>query len=1437
MTAPPLDLDDHLVGRQGELAQLDGELAAAQRRGGACVLLSGVPGVGKSALLHAFGRGVVLREGLFAYGRFREGERAPYSAVAEALEALVRGMEAAAAPAERERWINDLGRGMAASVGALAPMVSGLDDILDSFPEPGNLKAADSRRRLQRAAIRLVAITGAFRPVVIALDDLQWADQDSFLLLSELLAASIRNVVIVGAHRAGEFDAGSIDAGSTPHTIGLEPLSRADLELLLAEVCGWTAELSDVAAEFQHRTGGNPLQIRQLLRQAQRAGALTRAAADGCTAWDLRALAAIEITPNVAEFLGRAIEQLRPSDQTVLSALACIGREFDLADAVTAAAQPAERVGRALWSALDLRLLEAVDSNGRRIAQVLDRVTRYRFSHDQVAEAARARLTEDAQRTVHLRVGRRLVGLGANRLFEAARHLGLGGVGLVGDAERTRFAEVERRAAEQARRQASFPVALACYRAGLALLGERRWVKHPALARELQLGAAEAAYLVSDAGLLAALLDEAAEVLDDAADRARLAFLRIKGLVAEHRLAEAMEIGLSALDKLGASLPRRPGKPHTAAALVWLKVRMIRWSDERLLDLPLCADQRIVEMQRILSELRNVSFMVRPELFPIIVRKELELTMLHGLVPSSPTAIASYGVLMALTGDYVGSQRFGEVGLSLADRVEFRDARPQTRFLHLHFIWPWQRPIAEALPQLREAVQDALDRGDLEYAGFLAVVLLYQSLWAGRPYPEVDALAQRLIPEIRSQHVPTSMCRSVQQLCLNLMGRTDDPFLLAGESGYDERQVLPAARREEDVVAQSIVAIIKMGLHFWNGDDAGAIPFAEETAKHLAGQLGTPNLQLYHLVNALCRLRARPVDPATATAARHALQLHRRWAAAAPTNYAAQYALIDGVWARARGNVRRAEHQLNRAITLAEEAHLPQISALAHEEIAALFVQTDRGALSTMMVQAAHERWLRLGLVVRTERLERERPWLASRRLGSLGSVIVNSEGVHRVSQALGAASTSKRLVEILLGAVADTTGAARVLLFVGEKKRIEIRGVHEAGVTEFPDAALGDVVEHDRSIVLEVIHSGRPVRGWVGAPARSALAAPVGVRGRTVGVVYVEHHEPGYVLSPEQENTLAVLCTQAAAPLWNFELEGRLHEADEHRQSLLEAQSRFIPAELLRILDIDDIRRVRRGQRVERETTVLISDIRGYTSLLEGMSLAEASELALDFLRAVEVPIITNGGLLQDVRGDEVLAVFDTKPDDAVRAGLAIIRSLREYNRERMAVGSTELRVGIGVNTGTVALGLVGGVNRMALTVIGDAVNLAARVESTTKRYGSSLLISGETHAQLVHADQFDIRRMERVHVVNRSRPVTIYEVYDEDPEPVCTSKRAAQPVFDEAFAWLDAGDVEAARAAFERGAALLPDDPVGPLHLAHCAALARGDLAPGQDVSLLQK
>lgn len=1438
VTARLLDLDGRVVGRGPELSELRSAVEAAERVGGSCVLLSGPSGVGKSTLVQAFGAEVTQRGCVFGYGRCRDGQPAPYSALADALGAIVRTMEATAAP-ERDRWRAELASGVSALSGVLGELVPDVGRILGQSGKVADLNAAEARRRLHRAAIRLISDTAAFRPVVLAIDDLQWADRDSLLLLSELLTTSLRNVLVLGTHRSGRFDAA--DAGlASPHlrTLELAPLTRDDLEDLLAAVCGRGVELGDVAAEFLHRTGGNPLQVRQLLHRAQRDGALTASGTAGTSCWDMRILASIEVTSTTAEFLGRLLGQLRPIDRAVLGSVTCFGGEFDLDDATAAAARPPEVVAHALWSALELRLIEAVDSSGRRIANAISRDARYRFSHDRVAEGARVGLSAEDKRQIHLRIGRRLMGEGDDRLFEAARHLGIGGRGVEDEQERLSFVDVLQRAARKAKAQTSFPLALDYCRNALDVLGANRWAAHFTVARQLQLDAAHAALLVGDAAELHALLDEAEALLVEPADRARLAYLRLKGYVAQNRLQEALETGLRALAELGEPLPAVAGKPRMAAAVVRMKLTMNRWSDERLLALPLCEDRRVIETQRILTELRSLSYIVAPNLFPLIVRRQLDLTLAHGHTASSPLGLVSFGLLLVMTGDRAGSQRFGEVGMQLADRDEFLEARPQTLFMYVNFIRHWRHPLRDGLGLLRDAVAEALDQGDHEYGGFLAAALLSQSFWVGRPLSEIDALARSLVPEIRSQPVPSALCQAVQQICLNLMGRTGDPFFLAGESGYDEREALAAARREGDEVAFSTVATMKLGLYFWCGDYTRGADAAREALAHIGGMAGTAIFQLDHLIAALTLIHAAPDDRATRQCVHRSLDLHHKWAADAPANYAAPTELLQGVWARARGHHRRAETHLDRAMTLAERHQLPLIAALAYEEAATLYADIGRQSLVEHMLRTAHQRWLRQGMTIRATRLARTHPWLLSRELVPADSDGVDPFAAHHVMRALSGARTAERLATVVLGTVADLTDAARILLFTGDGDDLGVRAMRTGDTTTTVDGPWTEV-DYDRSVIRAAVDGGTPLT--VGSdPARrvaAVLAAPILVQDRVIGVVYAEHGEPGRDFTRVQEEAVAFVCDQAAAPLWNFQLEERLRAADEHRRSLIDVQSRFVPNELLRILDIDDLRRVRSGYRVERTMTVLISDIRGYTTMVEDMSVSEAGNLAMGFMRAVEVPIISCNGMIQDVRGDEIVAVFDSGPDDAVRAGLAMLRSLRDHNQDRLAHGSEELRVGIGINTGVVGVGLVGGVNRMVLTIVGDAVNLAARVESTNKRYGSALLISDATRAHLSEHSRFDIRRMERVMVVNRRRPVTIYEVYDDDPAPLRDAKRRAQPEFDRAFALFDAGDTDGARTAFERCRDLLPGDPIAPLHLAHCAAVSLGELSPGQEIVLVHK
>ncbi|MCP9275473.1 AAA family ATPase [Mycolicibacterium arenosum] len=1432
MTTPLLDFGAHVVGRTDELGQLREAAGATGRAGGGCILISGPPGVGKSTLLQLFGAEVSQSDHVFAYGRCRDGSPAPYAALSDALRSMVRAMDSTGA-AESERWRNDLLEGAASLGWVLAELVPELAKILGATPPVSiEIDAADARRRLHRAAIRLVSDTAGYRPVVLAIDDLQWADQDLLIFLSELLTVSPEGVLIVGTHRAGEFDPRAAGIPTdTLRDIELAPLSHDEIEDLLASVTGKGVELGDVAVEFHHRTAGNPLQVRQLLYRAQHQGALIAEGAGGQPTWDLRVLESIEVTATSAEFLGSYLDQLGLADREILAKLTCLGADFDLDDATLAADESPDVVVHALWSALELRLLEAVDSGGRRITNAISRDARYRFSHDHILEAARSVLSVDEEREAHLRVGRRLARLGDDRLFEAARHIGIGGRNLMDGEERRDFVDLLRRAGLKARAQASFPLACEYFRDAVALLGARRWTDHFALSRELQFEVAESAMLVGDVAVLNDLLDEAHRFLSEPADLARLFYLRLKGRVAENRLQDALETGLLALHELGESVPPHPGKPRMAVALTQMKLAMNRWTNTRLLELPVCDDRRVIEVQRILSELRSMSYMLRPNIFPLVVRKQLDLTLKYGHTPSSPLALASYGLLLVFTGDLQGSQRFGEVGLSLSEPEYFPQSRPETMFLYVNFIRHWRHPIGDGLGELRDAVTAALDQGDQEYAGFLAAVLLSQSFWVGRPMAEMDTLAQSLIPEIRSQPAPTAVCQAMQQLCLNLMGRSEDHLLLAGESGFDEREVVPAAREEGDAVTLGVVEAMKQGLHFWAGDYSGAAGAGNEALAHSDGLVGTAPLQSAHVLSGMSMIYSAPHDRSTRRFLRKTIALHRKWAQGAPTNYAASLALLEGAWARACGKHRNAELHLELAIELAEKHQLQLIGAMAYEETAGLYSETGRTRLGQHMLRTAYQRFSNLGLAVRTDRLAQDNPWLLSRDLVSTDDIGVDTRSAHRLVRTLSAAHTADELAKLVLGTIADATGAHRVLFLTGEGEHLAAKASQEDGHVTRIDGPWTELT-YDASLVSRMSAIRSPLT--TGDPA--TMVVPIIVQDKIIGAIYAEHNRSGQHFTIDDEHAVALVCAQAAAPLWNFHLEARLRDADEHRQSLMDVQSRFVPNELLRILDIDDLRRVRSGYRVDREMTVLISDIRGYTTMLEDMDVSEASNLAMGFLRATEMPIVSCNGMIQDVRGDEIVAVFESEAD-AVRGGLAMLRSMREHNRERIALGTQELRAGVGLNTGRVGVTLVGGVNRMVLTIIGDTVNLAARIESTTKRYGSSMLMSGTTLAGLADPSEFDIRRMERVMVVNRRKAVTIYEVYDEDPPELRDAKRVAQPAFDEAFALFDAGDNNAARAAFERCRQLLPDDPVAPLHLAHCDAVDRGEMTPGQDIVLAQK
>ena len=1429
--SPVLDLEGVLVGRNAELDRLGAMFDASATEGRQVAIIDGQPGAGKSALAARYAQHVQERGGVVGRGKFEAVAADPYGPITQALGDIVRAMLGATTH-EFDRWRDELLATVEPAASVLLPLAPDLAAVFGDVETAVDLGALEARNRLHRAIAELLKATAVIRPVALVIDDLQWADSDSLRALTEVLDLTGRNFMFVGTHRDGEFDTAVLDLEAGDYAeVSIGGLDHAAVEQFIEETVGASPSLDRAAAIVAERSAGNPLFIKEIIRRAQQEGALRFESTTARWLWDLPRLSDLELSDSVVDLLLLSFDQMSADHADILSDVACLGGPFTIETAVVASGVSGSQVAEALWDALGLRLIEPVAAEQRRI-RVVDADTTYRFTHDRVAEAAVARTDGVARQQAHLRYGRYLGSQDDAATFEVAHHLNEALILIEDEAERAELVQLNLVAAREAIERTSFPLARDFFESGIQLLGPAGWDSDPDTAADLHRGAAETSLLVGDVARAHEWLDTAMpNMLEPTSVRAaQLAVLRMRALVAEQRLNEALDTAIEALDRLGHDVRRQPSQLHAGGAMLSIRRALRSVSDDELLRMHSCDDPEILQAQQVMAEAIDVAYIIQPELFPLLVRRSLELTLRHGLMPLSAVSFVHYGVLLAAAlGDYKGARRWGELGLKLASTEQCAPSRNATGWLYYNFIHHWTAPLHEARTPLLESYRRSVESGGLEAAGWTAAVATYFSFAQGLPLAEVDTLAGRLTPPIRSQRVQTRLCQSTQQLVLNLMGRSESPFLLAGESGFDERDALVAAEQEGDTVSLGATAITKLALHFWYGDSAGAVELIPEVEEHLEGMAGTLNVPSFHLMDAYCRAMADPKSRTTKKAIGRARRKFKKWASSCPSTYAPMAAIVEGVWHLTKGNTVEAEVEFDRAIAAADESRMMQYAALARESLADLYASSERNTLARTIRRDAYEQWRSLGMTARSDRLEREYPWLVH----GDASVAPSSADVQGILDATHAISGEMELDDLLtqlVGQACDLTGATGGLVYLVTDAGLQCRVVRRGGQTEVVDGTGSD---GPATLIRYVERSLRPLRlddvraSSLGVDphaeangTQSTLTVPVLSRGHVVAVLHVEHDQRRGAFTTDHQQTLMMLAGQMGVSLENVELVSRLEAALDSQEMLTAAQSRFIPNEILRIFDSEDIRTVRVGDTVQRNMAVLISDIRGYTRLVEELSLSEAGRIAIDFLQLVEPAIIGNNGFVQDMRGDEVLALFSGDADDAVHAALAMRRAQSVQNQRRLEAGLPPVDAGIGVTAGDVMMTMVGGLNRMTCGVIGDAVNLASRIEGLNKRYGTGLLVGEALVDALQRPEELSIRRMERVKVVNRNEAVVVYEVYDNDPPELAAKKRAAQPQFDAAFARLDAGDTIGALAAFEACVGLIPDDVVAQLHIDHCRA-----------------
>ncbi|MDM8560591.1 response regulator [Candidatus Parabeggiatoa sp. HSG14] len=265
-------------------------------------------------------------------------------------------------------------------------------------------------------------------------------------------------------------------------------------------------------------------------------------------------------------------------------------------------------------------------------------------------------------------------------------------------------------------------------------------------------------------------------------------------------------------------------------------------------------------------------------------------------------------------------------------------------------------------------------------------------------------------------------------------------------------------------------------------------------------------------------------------------------------------------------------------------------------------------------------------------------------------------------------------------------------------------------------------------------------------------------------------------------------------------------------------AYERFMPRQFLNLLDKKSILEVNLGDQIEREMTVLFSDIRDFTHLSENMTPQDIFEFVNNYFGQMEPVILGHNGIIDKYIGDAIMALFPKNADDAVCGAIAMLKALNRYNKLLQYAGFKAINIGIGLNTGTLMLGTVGGQTRMDSTVIADAVNLASRVESLTKIYSTPLLITDHTYLKLADPLLYHIRVIDAVNVKGKDEIVTVYEIFDAEPQDELALKDKTSDDFEQGFVLYHCEEYQDALPFFEQVLKTNEKDKVAQIYLERC-------------------
>jgi len=1175
-------IPQRLYGRDGEVQALTDAFARANEGPAALVLVAGYSGVGKTSLIQELYRPAVRQRGHFISGKFDQVVRnIPFGALIQAFRGLVQQL-LTESEERLARQRTRLEQALGATGRVLTEVIPEVALIIGEPPPVPELPPAETQNRFRLVFQNFVgAVAGRERPLVVFLDDLQWADAASLGLLPSLLTnPEIEGLLLIGAYRDNEVDEGHLltrsvagleAAGARVERITLGPLDLPDLTQLVADCLRrGDPETQALARLVVQKTEGNPFFVRQFLRTLWEEGLLQFDHDGRRWAFRLDDLARAPMTDNVVELMSRRIERLAPASQQALTLAACVGNPFDIGTLAIVSRQSPEQAVRGLREALEERLLLEVASHG---APGDEGAPRFAFLHDRVQQAAYARLPEDRRQRLHLEVGRLLLErwgrAGAEeKVFEVVSHLNLG-CGLIdGAAERLSLCRLNLAAGQRAKASTAYQAALGYFKTGLQLVDEGRWASDYRLMFDLHRETAEAEYLCGQFAEAEHRFEELLGRARDAHDKAQVFVLRLVQYESLSRYAEAAEMGRQGLQLFDVRFPHDEGGKRAALEQEIDAIERLRAGRGigSLVELPVVTDVEVRMVLRLLTDIWSPVYISGDgTLTALVSARSVRLSIQHGNSEDSAYGYVTHAIMVGpLRGEYAAAYEWGRLALLVNER--FDDHRRRAK-IHQQFnahVTLWRRPFSTCIPHAQEACRSGLQAGDFTYAGYGAFTESWPAFLISR---DLEGFVREFTPTLALlRRMRLTGLAAAHNVMLNwaraLQGRTEAPLCLS-DADFNEADFVAAYRENPFFMTVFHVARLQLAVVFEHA--AGAREAAQRARQLGPWGRGTIWPVLLEFWGGLAAALENEPGAAETSRLDEACAALGVLAENCPENFRCFSLLLGAERERLAGRFEGALQLYEEAIGYSRDTESLQNAALANELCGRLWHTRGHDKVAGVYLGEARRCYGEWGAAAKVRQLEERYPWLAQAgREPTALSVDVAS--VTRAAHALASEIVLEELLRKLMHLSLENAGAERGLFLQEKAGRLVIEAEGNVGhaAVEVRSVPLESNSSLCHGIVQYVRKTGQSVvLGDAGSDGRfaadpyirsvqprSVLCMPVVHQGKLGGILYLENNLTSDAFTADRLAVLDVLSTQAAIALENARLYDEMKQEATRRRA-----------------------------------------------------------------------------------------------------------------------------------------------------------------------------------------------------------------------------------------------------------------------------------------------